>query len=248
MKTIIHRLPLGHLWNSEYSIFVTQLIAIFAKYQPDLLHLKKGYERLTALKPQLAKIKAQEAGNSLTSSLEQLDHERNILVKGIINQIKMMGKLSLPDLLPYVLLMKDFMDTYGKDITTGNYNVATERTNKLLGEYEAKADLQTAVDALFLSILFDQLSAVNTLFAKLFIKRTEQEASHERIDIRAIRMETDQALTALFDAFEFCSLEYENLDFETPAKELNVLIDYYNIQIKGRHTRRNTGKEISKGA
>ncbi len=248
MKTIIHRLPLTHLLNSEYSIFVTQLIAIFAKYQPGLLHLKKAYDRLIAMMPQLVKIKAQEVGNSITSSLEQLANERNILVKGIMNQIKMLGKLSMPDLESYVLTMKRFMEVYGSEITTGNYNAATERTNKLLAEYNAKVELQDAVDGLYLKMLFDQLSAVNSRFAKLFVQRTEQEASQERIDIRAIRIETDKELTALFDAFEFCSSEYEDLDFKTPAKELNELIDYYKMQIKGRTSRRNAGKEISNGA
>ena len=248
MKAIIHRLPLTHLLNSEYSIFVTQIIAIFAKYQPDLLHLKKAYERLTAMVPQLVQIKAQEVGNSITSLLEQLDNERNILIKGIMYQIRMMGKLSVPDLSSYVLTMKRFMDLYGSEIVTGNYNAATERTNKLLAEYNAKVDLQDAVDALYLKMVFDQLTAVNSRFAKLFIQRTEQQASLEHVDIRAIRFEADKVLLALFDAFEFCSSEYEDLDFKTPAKEVNELIDYYKMLIKGRTSRRNAGKEIGNEA
>ena len=245
MKAIIHRLPLTHLLNSEYSIFVTQLIAILAKYQPDLLHLKKAYERLTAMMPQLVKIKAQERCNSITASLEQLDNERNILVMGIRNQIKMLGRLTLPDLSPYLLMMRRFMDTYGSEITAGNYNAATERTNKLLAEYNAKAELQNGADALYLKMLFDQLNAINTRFAKLFIQRTEQDAAQEHIDTKAIRIEADKVLIALFDAFEFCSSEYEDLDYKTAAKELNELIDYYKMQLKGRIARRSAGKGIS---
>jgi hypothetical protein len=53
-------------------------------------------------------------------------------------------------------------------------------------------------------------------------------------------------LTAFFDAFEFCSSEYDDLDYVTPANELNDLIAYYKTQLKARATRRKAGKDVSK--
>ena len=60
METRINRLPLTHLWNSEYVIFVNQLITILDKYEPEVLHLKKAFERIIAMLPDLGKIKAKE--------------------------------------------------------------------------------------------------------------------------------------------------------------------------------------------
>ena len=59
MKVTIIRLKLSHLWNNEYCMFVSQIVAIVLKYNPEVLHLKKAFERVTALLPELANIKSQ---------------------------------------------------------------------------------------------------------------------------------------------------------------------------------------------
>jgi len=248
MKATINRLPLTHLWNSEYAIFVNQLIAILEKYEPDLLHLKKAFERLIAMLPDLGKIKAQEQSSALSISLHELDEERDTLIIAIASQVKTMGKLSLPAVAPHVTVLKRFLDIHGRDISNANYNVATERTEKMLADYDTKEDVKTAAEGLNLKILFEQLRMVNTNFARLFLQRTSEDAASEKIDVRAIRYETDKVLIAFFDAFEFCSTEYDDLDYTTPANEMNNLIDYYKTQLKARHTRRNNGVEVSKEA
>ena len=124
----------------------------------------------------------------------------------------------------------------------------TERTDKMLADFDAKADVTAAAEGLNLKILFEQLRAVNTNFARLFLQRTREDAAIEKVDVRAIRLETDDALLAFFHAFEFCSSEYDDLDYTTPANELNNLIDYYKTQLKARNTRRNKGEEVSKEA
>ena len=246
MRTTINRLRFSHLWNSEYAIFVNQIAAIFQKYQPEALHLQKSFEKLTAMLPDLEKIKAQEPGNPLTNSLHELDTERDTLINAIEAQVKTMGRLTIPSLAPHVVVLKRFFDIHGRDIGKANYNAATERTGNLLADYDAKADVKAAAEALNLKILFDQLGVVNAQFAALFLQRTGEEAVREKVDARAIRTETDRALTAFFDAFEFCSSEYDEPDYTTPANELNDLVAYYKTQLKARTTRRNSGKDVSK--
>jgi hypothetical protein len=246
MKTIINRLRFSHLWNSEYSIFVNQIVVIILKYQPAVLHLQKAYSKLTAMLPNLAKIKAQELSNSLTNSLQELDTERGDLINAITATVKSLGKLSKLSIAPDVALMKRFLNIHGSDISKANYISATERTKNLLADYDAKADVKAAAVVLNLKILFDELSVVNTQFAEMFLQRTQEEAAQEKVDARAIRTETDKALNAFFDAIEFCSSEYEELDYATPANELNDLIAYYKTQLKARATRRKAGKDVSK--
>lgn len=135
---------------------------------------------------------------------------------------------------------------HGSDIAKANYNPATERTKNFLADYDAKADVKSAVEALSLKILFDQLQMVNTQFANLFLQRMEKDAAVGKVDIPAIRAETDKVLTTFFDAFELCSDEYDELDYVTPANELNDLIDYYKTQLKSLTTRRNAGDDVRK--
>ena len=244
MKVTIFRLQLNHLWNSEYSLFVSQLVTIFSKYQPETLHLKKAFERLTAFMPEIAKIKAQELGSAISNQLSDLNNERRTLIKSTINQVKTFGKLSIPGLAQHVAVLNRFLDKHGRDLGESNYNSNSERFDDLLADYDANAEVRAAATALNLVILFDQLRTVNTQFASLFMQRTEENAAVEVVNTREIRTETDKALIAFFNAFEFCSTEYEELDYQTPANEMNELISYYKTQLKARQTRRHEGQDV----
>ena len=244
MKVTIIRLKLSHLWNNEYCMFVSQIVAIVLKYNPEVLHLKKAFERVTALLPELAKIKAQEQGNAISNQLADLNDERRTLIRGIIDQAKTFAKLTLPAIAPHVVVMNRFLDKHGRDIGESNYNTNTDRFDKLLADYNGSADVQDAAAALQLTLFFNQLSAVNTQFAQLYMQRTEENAAIEVVDARPIRAELDKALTSFYEAFEFCSTEYEDLDYQTPANEMNELIANYKTQLKARITRRNAGKDV----
>ena len=248
MKSTINRLQLVRLRNSEYPIFVNQIVVIILKYKPEVLHLQRAFGKLQALLPNLDKVKKQELSSELSNSLHELDRERDTLFNAIVAQVKALGKLTISSLALHVVVLKRFLDIHGRDIAKANYNAATERTKNLLADYDAKADVKSAVEALSLKILFDELRMVNTQFADLFLQRMEKDAAVERVDTRAIRAETDKALTDFFDAFEFCSSEYDDPDYVTPANELNDLIAYYKTQLKVRATRRKGGEDISKEA
>ena len=246
MKSKIKRVQSVRLLNSEYPLFVSQLVAIFQKYDLTLLHLKKAFEKLLALWPMVAKIKEQDLSNALSNLMQELDTERDTLIKAIIANVKTAGKLTLASLPPHVAVMKRFLKTLGSDISKANYHSSTKLTNDLFVDYDAKQDVQTAVEALSLRIYFDHLRTVNTQFAELYMQRNEDDAAVEKVDTRAIRTETDKALTGVLDAFEFCSGEYDDLDYATPADELNELIARYKSELKARATRAKEGKNVSK--
>jgi hypothetical protein len=245
MTVKISRLPFKTLWNSEYTLFVNQTVGIIEKYHPENLHLTKSFGKVKAMLPGLAKIKAQELSNAISNQLQDLDTERDTLIIAIVALVKTMGKLSLPSVAPSVVALNHFLDIHGRDIASANYNAETERLNDLLADYDANPDVITAAEALHIKILFDQLRVVNTQFADLFMQRTSQYAAIEKVDVRAIRAEANKMLTAFFDGFEFCASEYDDLDYTTPANELNDLSAYYKTQLRARATRRNTGKDVS---
>ncbi len=244
MRTIIVRLQLTRLWNSEYVLFVNQIVTIFRKFHPELLHLQKAFERLTEMLPQIDRIRAQELRSALSFTLQELDKERDTLLKAITAQVKTIGRVSLPKLNQHVEVLKRFFDLHGRDIAAANYNSATERINNLLSDYDAKGEVRVAVEGLSLKILFDQLREVNTQFDAVFLQRAQEDAAMAKVDTRTIRIETDKILIAFFEAIEFCSAEYEDTDYQTPANELNELINSYKILIKSRTTRRTNTREV----
>ncbi len=245
MSVKITRLNFRKLWNSEYTIFMNQIINIITKYQPEKLHLLKAFGMLPAFIPQLAKIKAQELSNAITKILSLLDSERDILFNSIVAQIKNLGKVNLPSIAPHVLVLKNFISIHGEDIADAPYNVETKRLNDLLADYNTKANVKLAAESLNLNVLFDQLAKVNTTFDEQFMQRTEETSNVEKIETHAIRRELDMIMKEFFEAFEFCSREYDELDYETPVNELNKLINYYKAQLKARATCRKSGNDVS---
>lgn len=244
MKVTIYRVPLNQLWNSEYCMFVSQLVIIFLKFNPALLHLQKAFDRVQALMPEIAKIKAQELGNVISIQLADLNSERRTLMMGIIDLVKTFGKLSMPSLAQHVVALNRFLDKHGRDIGESNYNSNSDRFTDLLTDYNSNAEIKAAALALNIVIMFDHLQVVNTQFTSLYLQRSDEDSSIETVDARAIRTETDKALIAFYNAFEFCSTEYEELDYQTPANKMNDLISHYKTELKARATRRNAGDAV----
>ena len=245
MKTTIIRVHLTHLRNSEYSLFVNQLVEIFADYDPEALHVKKAFEKLTALLPILAKIKVQDQSNALTKSVRDTAAERTILFTAIVRIVKAMRKLTIPAIAPHVVVLRRFLDIHKHAIAKTSYNISTQRTINLLDDYDAKADVKIAAEALNLAIIFGELRKVNTRFEILYMQRLESNAAIEKVDSHAIRRELNIVLTDFFDAFEFCSSEFDDQNYITPAKELNELIGNCKTELKARATRsRKSKKEV----
>jgi hypothetical protein len=245
MKVQIFRLPLKSLRNNEYTMFVSQLVAIFLKYNAEQLHLKKSFERFTAFMPELEKVKAQELSSVYSNLIHDLDVQRDNVFKAIVAQVKNIEKSGLSALMPQVAILNHLFDKHGRDIATDNYNAETKRMNDLLTEISSSTEITAAITATNLNLFVDQLRVLNTDFAAKYMLRTEEGAAIETVDARAIRTESDKALIAFFDAFEFCSTEYDDLDYQTPANELNEHITHYKTQLKTRDTRRTNGKDTT---
>lgn len=241
MSVIISRLHFKSLWNSEYTLFVNQTTGIVEKHSPDSLHLTRSFGKVKDTSPDIAKIKAKELSNTLSDELQELDNERDTLINGIIAQVRTIGKISKSGLAEFVVVLNHFFDQHGRDIASANYSSETKRLEDLLTDYDQKPQVKAASEGLHLSVFFEQLRVVNKQFADLFMERTEDDSVDEKVDVRGIRNKVDKVLIAFYNAIEFCSSEYEELDYSPLANELNGLYTYYNTQLKARATRRNKG-------
>jgi len=247
MKVAIIRLALNHLRNAEYCQFINIIVSIVSKYQPETLHLQRSFERLTAFMPQIAEIKAQEQSNIISKQLSAMNAERRTLIKSVFKQVKTFSKLSIDGTAEHVAVLNRFLNKHGSDIGTTNYNDSTKRFKDLLDDYHTNAEISTAASALQLVLLFNHLATINAQFDNLFIQRIMESSMVETVDARAIRKEVDKVLIAFFDAFEVFSMEYDQLNYQTPANEINEFISHTKAQLKARTTRskkrRNTQPE-----
>ena len=245
MHVKISRLALKSLRNSEYTMFISQLVAILLKYNVDALQLRKSFDRLVALTPELDKIVAQDLSSAYSNKIRDLDAQRDNLFAVIVSMVKNLEKSGIATLAPHVELLKRLLDKHGRDIAEASYSAETKRLNDFLVEISTNANLMAAITATNLALFIDQLRTVNTEFASKFMTRVEESSTSEVINAHIIRRVSDKTLTSFFDAIEFCSSEYEDLDYVTPANELNELITYYKTMLKARESRRMAGKDTS---
>jgi len=245
MHVKISRLALKSLRNSEYTMFIRQLVAILLKYNLDALQLRKSFDRLVALTPELDKIVAQDLSSAYSNKIRDLDAQRDNLFAVIVSMVKNLEKSGIATLAPHVELLKRLLDKHGRDIAEAGYSAETKRLNDFLVEISTNANLMAAITATNLALFIDQLRTVNTEFASKFMTRVEESSTSEVINAHIIRRVSDKTLTSFFDAIEFCSSEYEDLDYVTPANELNELITYYKTMLKARESRRMAGKDTS---
>ena len=245
MYVKISRLAFKSLRNSEYTMFISQLVAILLKYNLDALQLRKSFDRLVALTPELDKIVAQDLSSAYSNKIRDLDAQRDNLFAVIVSMVKNLEKSGIATLAPHVELLKRLLDKHGRDIAEASYSAETKRLNDFLVEISTNANLMAAITATNLALFIDQLRTVNTEFASKFMTRVEESSTSEVINAHIIRRVSDKTLTSFFDAIEFCSSEYEDLDYVTPANELNELITYYKTMLKARESRRMAGKDTS---
>jgi len=245
MHVKISRLAFKSLRNSEYTMFISQLVAILLKYNVDALQLRKSFDRLVALTPELDKIVAQDLSSAYSNKIRDLDAQRDNLFAVIVSMVKNLEKSGIATLAPHVELLKRLLDKHGRDIAEAGYSAETKRLNDFLVEISTNANLMAAITATNLALFIDQLRTVNTEFASKFMVRIEESSSSEVVNAYNIRLVSDKTLISFFRAIEFCSSEYEDLDYVTPANELNELITYYKTMLKARESRRMAGKDTS---
>ena len=243
MTIVINRIPYKMLRVSEYPLFIKQTIEIGGKYDVDALHLKKSFIRLKDCQPAVEKIRVQESKSEHSKSLQELDDERDAILRAIINQVANYNAITIANIKSNTEILNRFLDKHGRDMATDTYNAETKRIDDFIYDYENNATFKDAVEALNMTFLFDQLKLINFEFEKTFMLRTEESSTIEKVETIKIRTETDKALTIFYNGIEFLSTEYEDLDYTALANELNDLLMHYRTLLKARNTRRIHGKE-----
>ena len=113
MSVKISRITFKQLRNSEFTLFVGQVVIITQKHEPDALNLTKSFNNVLSLMADLSKIKAKELSSKLSPVLHELDAERDSLSTGIIAIIKAVGLMKKSPFASQVLVLNHFFDTQG---------------------------------------------------------------------------------------------------------------------------------------
>ena len=234
MKTTKLSFSFSQLWNSEYPLVVERILEIVSKHNPEELGLKKAYDRIVALNPELEKIKIQEKTSAFTDEIVRIDKLRDRITTGVFNLIYNFKRLNISPYTENAKTLDLWLSKYGKNITKENYTSQTEKTNQFISEMEGSQTIKNAVEALHLTDLLARIKQSNQEFETLFRSRTAEFSNQPTIDVKAIRQKVDKELKKLFIAIDFCANEHEEKDYKPLIEEIHKLLNYHRAQIKSR--------------
>jgi len=248
MKLKVLHLTLKSLWNSEYTMYINLVVAKLLAVDTDALRLKKVALDLQGVLPYLAKIAAQELGNLKTLTLTTLDTTRDLLFDGLVDLAYAYEKMHVPAELDAVAQIQHFFTTHGRDISSANYLSESQRLNDMFTAYDNNSLVKAAAQTLHMVPYFELLRTANTQFVTEFNLRSDEEATAEKVDSKAIRAECDDKLNALFTAIDYCIREYDGIDYTELVNKINEITAYYKAQLKARATRHHNGADVTKEA
>lgn len=243
MEVIIERFKISHLRNMEYALIVPRILRIADSYDPERLHLGRRLNRAKAFLPELQRIEAIERKWHKSRQLGDSEFTRDIMVNTIIQMVRAFMRINIPVKSKAAELLDTLFDKHGRDIAVDSDTAETQRIFNLVKDVEASAELREAMNVLGLAEVFDYMKSANIEFNDLWEERNRELGQKEPVNTKAVRQKCNKALTALFDAIEHNSAEYEELDYLPLAKELNKQAAFYRQQLKARATRRKNNEK-----
>ena len=244
MKVKITRITLSLLRNSEFVLFINQIVDVLKIINLSLLLLADDFEKLSETLISLAKVKAQENAELMTKELKRLDMKRSALFRSILQEIHALSSSDDHAIIVALGVINHFLDVQGRDIARLDVSTKTQKIFDLFTAFIADAEVQAAVIILHLDVLFTPLRENNAAYNTLFIQRSQKKADIEKVDIKAIRRETVQVYQSFVKSVEYCSEHSKSLDYAPLANNMNDLIGYYKAHLKARATRRKNGKDV----
>ncbi|MDR1155058.1 MAG: DUF6261 family protein [Bacteroidales bacterium] len=243
MKII--KFKLGGLWHSEYPLVIKRLTAIIARFNPEALHLQRAYSVLAAFGPQLDQMEKQELADADSTRLSELDQVRDTLFSVTLAVASAFKRAPVREYSEPALVILALLKKHGHDIPAANYTAETKRLYDLCANFRRQPEALDALGCLSLRPLFEHLESANVEFDKLFMLRHENRASAGRVDSRVIRAECDKAITAVWNAIEFCMVEYGEDAYTDLVNAINRYNAYYKQQLAARATRRKAKENVS---
>ena len=232
------------LWNSEYPLVVNRIIDIVGMHKPEELYLKECYEELAAFRPQLAKIEIQERADRDSAILSELDQQRDTLFNIIYTTAKTQQRSPIGKISDQAHSIMRVLKKHGTDIKPANYTAETKRLYDLIADMRSQSEVMDALKMLSLDQSFERLAELNAEFDKTFMQRSKRQAETERVDVRAIRIECDKAITALWNFIDFYCKKYGVEKYRPLLAAINNLNAYYKQQLTARAARRRNKQNI----
>ncbi|MDR0714197.1 MAG: DUF6261 family protein [Bacteroidales bacterium] len=245
MKIKINRIPYKQLWNNEFPVMYGQVITIGKRYDMVSLHLEKSWNALIAFEATMESFGVYVRKNEKLTLAGKLDAERDMLIM-LVRRVTdaFEAGVVFPEIGPHYEALSKLLDKHqARTIARDSRSAETERLLLLEKDLQGNEVAREALAAFGLKPVAERLFDANREYEATFNEYIDQKSSEIYFDMVQARKDCTDALNRFFDALQYCSEEYENVDYQPAANAFNLLNDYYTRHLKARASRRSKNSD-----
>ena len=223
------------LSNTAFFEFLKQVVTIINKYDATKLNIKNIVDALVAFFASLQAGLDKEKSSQLTKILNDLDHQRDVLISDFTNWLEIMQRYPDATIAANAKNLYHYLEAFGKDIAGQTQLSETTILTNIVDGYTKDADRNTALKAVNGDAWIAALGAVNSEFASQYSNRVSNDATTNKAEsFSGLRKKVSPAYTDVIDLLEsrYKTDKADGKDvslYETCIGDLNQLIKQVNV-------------------
>lgn len=230
---------LSQLLKEEVTEFLRSTKDICMDNNPELLNITSQVNAVDTTVKKLDDALLYERESKFTEILEKLDIERDDAVMSIKHGFLMNLYHEDAKRKAAGQLLLDHLEGYGKRITKLNYEAESTVLVNLVDDYENKQELKKALQQIELTDRATRIKASNINFREKYIQRITAESAAEKTSFTALKPETIEVYTELYDHINAYAVLDKTSTYRTIKNELDTLGDRYLQILKTRRSNSN---------
>ena len=239
----IHVIKNPKLRVSEGTQFFGDVLTVCEKNKPSELNIKKQWDALGASYKLLTNSFKKDQSSQLTEDLVQLDDRRDqaiICLRKLadgytdhhVEAMNNAGKVVLAAI-----------DKYGSRISKMNYQAETSVIDNLVADLTQEEHNASAVKLLKINDVVKELGTANEEFNAVYLERVEEAASKDLSAASELLYECREKYNDLVKHIEANAIVNPSEAYDNLIKQLNSLIDKFNLMVALRAGRIESQKE-----
>lgn len=183
--------------------------------------------------------------NEFTPILRKLQKERKQSIASLQAQIRGFKVSPIDAQKNDGVTLAVWMSKHQGKLLRMSYVTLAKRIWHIVDESQNDAEIHTALENQYLTVLIQKLKSQNEEFGKYFTKRLDAKAQKKKLDVFAIRENVDSDIRLMINTIIInTNLSENNEEYRPLISELNGILDYYKGITKIRN-RKSSDKNSS---
>lgn len=217
----IKRIKFSRLWKLEVAELANSVIEIVEKYNPETLKIDEIFDLLVEQRPQIELLEVEYGPHPITQELQNLRRRRIAFAQGIINQVRTIEYGKMEGTVEPMKVVKPVVNRYLLNLSRNNNRITSQKVTQFFEHIEEKPEVNTAMEALDLTLYLNQLQSVHSVLREQFNNRRDSISKRPKGITPSVVKSILTAMKNLFLQIELAQVKNPELDYTPLVDELN---------------------------